>query len=171
MLDARLYLPEEWASDAARGKKIPDDVVFPTKPQIALDLIDRAKANGIEVVAWTADEAYVVEIPPNAHVWILKPKVLKTPPDNATGRPKKHPRLRSHERQPSEPAATLHSILKRQNHALAQRGREAFEGLDCWVSDNAGLVQQTAELSLIDPGSSLQVCQAQPLFITSCSQV
>lgn len=98
---------------------MPDDVVFKTKPQIALDLIDRAKANGIKVIAWTADElygrdgafldgldgrseAFVMEIPPNAHAWMKKPKVLKTPPPNASGRPKKYPRLRSRERQPSE---------------------------------------------------------------------
>lgn len=60
-------------------------MVFKSKPQIALDLVDRSKANGIEVEAWTADElygrsgafldgldqrgeAYVVEIPPDAHV-------------------------------------------------------------------------------------------------------
>jgi SRSO17 transposase len=84
-----------------------------------LDLIDRAKANGITVMAWTADElygrdgafldglddrgeAYVVEIPPNAHVWLTKPKVLKKPPQNGNGRPKKYPRLRKRERQPSE---------------------------------------------------------------------
>ncbi|MBW3596975.1 MAG: transposase [Planctomycetes bacterium] len=65
---------------------MPDDVVFQTKPQIALGLIDRAKGNGIRVMAWTADElygrdgafldgldergeAFVVEIPPDAHVW------------------------------------------------------------------------------------------------------
>ena len=98
---------------------MPEDVIFRTKPQMALDLIDRAKANGIAVVAWTADEAYgrdgafldgldergeafVVEVPPNAHVWLTQPKVLQTPPPHATGRPKKYPRLRSHERQPSE---------------------------------------------------------------------
>lgn len=93
--------------------------MFQTKPQIALDLIDRAKANGIKVMAWTADEGYgrdgafldglderneawVIEVPPNAHVWLMKPKVLKTPPENTKSRPKKYPRLRSRERQPSE---------------------------------------------------------------------
>lgn len=94
-------------------------MVFQTKPQIALGLIDRALANGIRVRAWTADslyghnsefldglderqEAYVVEIPPHAHVWLEKPKVLKKPPRNGSGRPKKYPRLRRRERQPSE---------------------------------------------------------------------
>jgi SRSO17 transposase len=84
-----------------------------------LELIDRAKGNGVQVLAWTADElygrdgafldglddrseAFVVEIPPNAHVWLSKPKVLKEPPQNRAGRPKKYPRLRKRERNPSE---------------------------------------------------------------------
>ena len=35
----RLYLPETWANDAARRKKarIPEDIAFKTKPQIALE--------------------------------------------------------------------------------------------------------------------------------------
>jgi SRSO17 transposase len=104
---------------ASQKNHIPDDVVFQTKPQIALGLIDRAIANGVRVMAWTADEfyghngefldglderqeAYVVEIPPHAHVWLSKPKVLRKPPRNGSGRPKKYPRLRRRERQPSE---------------------------------------------------------------------
>ena len=64
---------------------------FQTKPQIALDLIDRPKGNGLEVMGWTANElygrdgsfldgldargeAFVVEIPSNTHVWPTKPK-------------------------------------------------------------------------------------------------
>src|ERR687886_1962000 len=36
----RLYLPKEWADDAERRKKakVPEDIVFQTKPEIALDL-------------------------------------------------------------------------------------------------------------------------------------
>jgi len=37
---------------------IPDDIEFQTKQQIALDLIDRALGNGIQVAAWTFDELY-----------------------------------------------------------------------------------------------------------------
>jgi hypothetical protein len=43
-----------------------------------------------------------VEIPPNAHVWLRKPKVLRTPPKNSAGRPKKYPRLSVRDRKPSE---------------------------------------------------------------------
>ncbi|MCA9184398.1 MAG: transposase [Planctomycetales bacterium] len=84
-----------------------------------MSLIDRINGNGIEVMAWTADElygrdgafldglderneAFVVEIPPNAHMWLSKPKVLKIPARNVNGRPKKYPRLRRRDQQPSE---------------------------------------------------------------------
>ncbi len=39
-----LYLPEEWCNDAARRNKakIPEDVVFKTKPELGVQLIERA---------------------------------------------------------------------------------------------------------------------------------
>jgi SRSO17 transposase len=45
----RLYLPQEWAQDAARRKKahIPEGITFKTKPQIALDQIRAALAAGV----------------------------------------------------------------------------------------------------------------------------
>jgi SRSO17 transposase len=43
-IDFELYLPEDWTEDARRRKeaRIPDDVVFRTKPQLALAMIERA---------------------------------------------------------------------------------------------------------------------------------
>jgi SRSO17 transposase len=40
----RLYLPEEWCDHLPRRRKakVPDDVVFQTKPQLAADLCERA---------------------------------------------------------------------------------------------------------------------------------
>jgi SRSO17 transposase len=45
----RLYLPQEWADDPERRVKagVPDDIVFRTKPQIALEQIRSACAAGL----------------------------------------------------------------------------------------------------------------------------
>ena len=45
----RLYLPQEWAGDSARRRKagVPDDVVFKTKPEIALEQLRWTCAAGL----------------------------------------------------------------------------------------------------------------------------
>ena len=45
----RLYLPQEWASDCARQRKagVPEEIVFKTKPEIALDQLRWADAAGL----------------------------------------------------------------------------------------------------------------------------
>ena len=56
----RLYLPEVWASDPARRKKagVPEDVVFRTKPQIALDQMRQAIEDGVPRGIVLADAGY-----------------------------------------------------------------------------------------------------------------
>jgi SRSO17 transposase len=56
----RLYLPEAWANDADRRKqaKVPEDIVFKTKPQIALDQLRAAHAAGIPLGTVLADSGY-----------------------------------------------------------------------------------------------------------------
>jgi SRSO17 transposase len=57
---SRLYLPKEWAYDLARREKaqVPKEIVFQTKPQIALELLDQAKAWGLRWACVVTDADY-----------------------------------------------------------------------------------------------------------------
>jgi SRSO17 transposase len=110
---------------ASKNNYIPDDIEFQTKPQIALDSIDRAVSNGIRVTAWTFDElygrdsefldglddrerAYVAEMPCDTHVRTTRPHVIrKTPAKTRTGRPPKTPRVAR-----QRPACEVRNLVK-----------------------------------------------------------
>jgi SRSO17 transposase len=99
----RLYLPEDWAADAERRQaaRIPDEVKFKTKPQIALELIRKAHKAGLPAGAVLMDAAYgcntafrtslsklgiryVASILSNATVWV--PGTAPRPPKPWSGR-------------------------------------------------------------------------------------
>ena len=60
LLDGELFLPESWADDRDRCREagIPDEVVYRPKWKIALELYDRAVANGLRFDWLTFDEGY-----------------------------------------------------------------------------------------------------------------
>lgn len=128
---------------------MPDDIVFRTKPQIALAEIDRALANGIRVKAWTFDEAYgrdgvfldnleerkqvfVAEVPTNFHGWVLKPQVLQDGPSPGRGRKKKYPRLAR--RRPSSEVQNLlrYSPEFREQKWQRYRIKDTERGPEVW---------------------------------------
>jgi len=59
-LDRALYLPQEWSDDAERraAAGIPEKVVFQTKPQLALTMLERALDASVPAAWVTADEVY-----------------------------------------------------------------------------------------------------------------
>ena len=101
-------------------------------------------------MAWTADELYgrdgkfldgldqrgetfVVEVPPNAHVWLAKPKVLRKPPPNRRGRPFKYPRLRKRDQQPSEAKSLAkYSPAFREQTPQRYRIKDTHRGSEVW---------------------------------------
>jgi SRSO17 transposase len=60
LLDRALYLPKEWATDAARRKRvgIPADLAFATKLVLARRMVERAVAAGVPAQWATADAVY-----------------------------------------------------------------------------------------------------------------
>lgn len=59
-IDFALYLPERWLTDPVRRKeaRIPDEVVFKTKPELALDLIRQALVDEVPPGLVLADSAF-----------------------------------------------------------------------------------------------------------------
>lgn len=59
-IDFELYLPDSWANDPARRKegRIPEDVTFKTKPELALGMLERAAREGLPGKIVLADADY-----------------------------------------------------------------------------------------------------------------
>jgi SRSO17 transposase len=104
----RLYLPEVWANDQERRKKagVPEEVMFQTKPQIALEQIQRARERGIPPGVVLADAGYgndgqfraqltewqlpyVAGIQKTVTVWKPGQQPKAAPQGKGTGRPPK----------------------------------------------------------------------------------
>jgi len=112
-IDGDLFLPEKtWAFDRERCKeaKIPDDVTYRPKWKIALDLLERSRADGVKLRWLTADEAYgkvmefrdrveamgllyVMEIPSNLVGWTKFPKIERAGTRLSSGHILEHHRL------------------------------------------------------------------------------
>lgn len=129
---------------------MPEEIEFRTKPQIAVDLIDRSLANGVRVGAWTCDELYgrdgkflealesrgqvfVAEIPLNFHGWVQKPKTLKKGPNNkGRGRSKRYPRLAARERSSEVRNLARYSPIFREQSWQRYRIKDTDKGPEVW---------------------------------------
>jgi SRSO17 transposase len=118
-LDRHLYLPEEWCNDSERREraKVPEDVVFQTKPEQAMAMLERAWKAGVPMRWVAGDEVYgdstklrdliagserlyVLAVRTITPVWTERPQVVE-PEAQERGRPRKKVRLAE-----GEPSAT-----------------------------------------------------------------
>ena len=94
LLEHQLYLPQEWANDRERREeaRVPAEIPFQTKQEIALGLLSRISQNGLVKLNWiAADEGYgrdgdwldgvdrlglnyLAEVPKNTTVWVEDPR-------------------------------------------------------------------------------------------------
>jgi SRSO17 transposase len=60
LIDREVYLPQEWATDAARRQeaKVPEEAVFATKPELARQMLARAFAAAVPCAWVTGDSIY-----------------------------------------------------------------------------------------------------------------
>jgi SRSO17 transposase len=60
MIDRELYLPKRWNDDPerCRAARVPEQVGFGTKPQLAQLMLERALDDGVPATWVTADEVY-----------------------------------------------------------------------------------------------------------------
>lgn len=95
-LDAQLFLTEEWAADRKRRKKtrVPKEIKFQTKPQIAVEMLRRTRAAGKVRFDWVVvdslygdsgdfldaleamSQRYLAEVKKNSLVWTVDPATL-----------------------------------------------------------------------------------------------
>jgi SRSO17 transposase len=126
LIDRRLFLPEEWAEDRARRAEagVPEGVVFRTKPELALEMVQQAVACGVPFCWVTADSVYgdsptfvqgvrglgkwyVVDTSADARVWLSEPIVLPAGTKGARGRATTQPRVTTKPERVDEVTARL----------------------------------------------------------------
>ena len=110
-LDRRLYLPKEWCADERRRgeARVPNEVTFKTKPELAVEMLEHAWAQGVPMAWVTGDElygdaphvrdairrgskGYVLAVSCHTPVWRERPP-LEEPGAGGKGRPRSKPRL------------------------------------------------------------------------------
>jgi SRSO17 transposase len=112
LIDRRLFLPEAWAADATRRAEagVPEAVMFRTKPQLALEMVQQALTRKVPFEWVTGDSVYgdsptfvqgvrglgkwyVVDTSADARVWLSEPEVIPAGTKAASGRTTRRPRV------------------------------------------------------------------------------
>lgn len=153
LIDRRLFVPEDWAADLPRREEagVPVDVVFRTKPELALEMVVQAEERGLPFRWVTGDSVYggsptfvqgvrdldkwyVADVTSEAHVWLTEPEVIPAEKAGRAGRPRTRPRVTTK----PEPVAAVLSRLpatawRRVTVAEGSQGPRVYEYAVLWV--------------------------------------
>jgi len=153
LIDRRLFVPEEWAADGPRREEagVPEAVVFRTKPELALGMVQQAVERGLPFRWVTADSVYgdsptfvqgvralgkwyVVDTSADARVWLTEPEVIPAGSKGHRGRATTRPRAATKPRRVDEVVAELPSkSWKRLVVAEGSQGPRIYEYAFVWV--------------------------------------
>jgi SRSO17 transposase len=154
LFDRRLFLPEEWAADRARRAEagVPEGVVFRTKPELALEMVQAAIVAGVPF-RWVGGDCvygdspkfvqglralekwYVLDTSSEARVWVRQPRMRKAGSVRPRGgRPLTKPR----------PIAKPISV----SEAVAALPKSAFRRITVADGSQGPLVYEYAELTV-----------------------
>jgi SRSO17 transposase len=158
-MDRRLFLPEEWAGDRDRREQagVPPAVIFRTKPQLALEMVAAAAAEGVPF-RWVGGDGvygdspafvqgvrllgkwYVLDSSADARVWTVEPRVV--PPEQrprpARGRAPTQPLVVGEARRVDEVVVALPAgAWRRVTVAEGSQGPRVYEYAEvgAWFSE------------------------------------
>ena len=154
-MDRRLFLPQEWADDSARRQEagVPEEVIFRTKPELALEMLGVAVNAGVPF-RWVGGDCvygdsptfvqgvrqlgkwYVLDTTCDTRVWTEEPQVI--PPEQRPrprrGRPYTQPLVVGEPKRVDEVIAALPAkAWRRVTVAEGSQGPRVYEYAEVWV--------------------------------------
>ena len=177
LVDYRLYLPEEWVGDEQRSEraKVPAQKRrHQTKPQLALQIVEAARARGSRHAWIGADEGYgnnqqlcaqledmgetfLMDVACNTRVWTAQPNPQKPPVVKPTGSGR--PRSALQAANPQSQEMQIHKLVAQKFEANSREVgiRQSTQGtlharvlvLEVWLWDRRWAPQQRRRLLVV----------------------
>ncbi len=176
-IDRRLFLPEEWAADRERREEagVPEAVVFRTKPELGLEMVESAVREGVPFT-WVGGDCvygdspkfvqgvralgkwYVLDVSSEAHVWLTQPELRNS---GAPGSGRRH----------SAKAAKATTKPISVPEAVAQLSPSAFRRVTVADGSQGPIVYEYAEMTVWFSEEGAPASQPERLLVRrSCTQ-
>lgn len=171
LIDRRLFLPQEWVDDKLRREEagVPHGVVFRSKPDLALSMVQDAAVSGVPF-QWVGGDTvygdsptfvqgvralgkwYVLDTPSGARVWLKRPKMRQVGRvGKRGGRPTTNPK----------PMTKPMTVVE----AVATLPPSAFRRITVSDGSQGPIVYEYAELQVWFSEESLPAAEPERLFV------